>query len=212
MPAMIVWPVSSSVWTWKVGSSSESESSALPSLSWSAFVLGSIATGSPARGTPCARGRSGASRSQSVSPVVVLLRPRPATMSPAYDDVDVLAWLACMRRMRPMRSLRSLRGVVDLRALLERARVDAEVRELAVGVGHDLERQRRERLVVARPCARRVSSPLMSMPSIGREVERRRQVVDDRVEQRLHALVLERRAAEHGHELDGERAGADARA
>jgi hypothetical protein len=34
-----------------------------------------------------------------------------------------------------------------------------------------------------------------------RDVERRRQVVDDRVEQRLHALVLERRAAEHRHDL-----------
>ena len=32
-----------------------------------------------------------------------------------------------------------------------------------------------------------------------RDVGRRRQEVDDRVEQRLHALVLERRAAEHRH-------------
>jgi hypothetical protein len=31
----------------------------------------------------------------------------------------------------------------------------------------------------------------------GRNVDRRRQIVDDRVEQRLHALVLEGRAAEH---------------
>ena len=42
-----------------------------------------------------------------------------------------------------------------------------------------------------------------------RDVERRRQVVDDRVEQRLHALVLERRAAEHRHDLQRERALAD---
>ena len=35
------------------------------------------------------------------------------------------------------------------------------------------------------------------MPLHRRDVERRRQVVDHRVEQRLHALVLERRAAEH---------------
>ena len=44
MPEMIVWPVSSSVRTWNVGSSSDSAPSALPSLSWSTFVLGSIAT------------------------------------------------------------------------------------------------------------------------------------------------------------------------
>jgi hypothetical protein len=31
-------------------------------------------------------------------------------------------------------------------------------------------------------------------------VERRRQIVDHGVEQRLHALVLERRAAQHRHE------------
>ena len=44
MPAMIVWPVSSSVRTWKVGSSSDSAPSALPSLSWSTLVFGSMAT------------------------------------------------------------------------------------------------------------------------------------------------------------------------
>ena len=43
----------------------------------------------------------------------------------------------------------------------------------------------------------------------GRDVDRRRQVVDDRVEHGLHALVLERGAAEHRHELERERAGAD---
>ena len=44
MPAMIVWPVSSSVRTWKVGSSSESRWIAVPSFSWSPFDLGSTAT------------------------------------------------------------------------------------------------------------------------------------------------------------------------
>jgi hypothetical protein len=44
MPEMIVWPVSSSVRTRNVGSSSESDLSALPSLSWSDLVFGSIAT------------------------------------------------------------------------------------------------------------------------------------------------------------------------
>ena len=44
MPAMIVWPVSSSRCTWKVGSSSASFWIAVPSFSWSLFVLGSMAT------------------------------------------------------------------------------------------------------------------------------------------------------------------------
>ena len=42
------------------------------------------------------------------------------------------------------------------------------------------------------------------MPVDGREVERGGQVVDDGVEQGLHALVLERGAAEHGHDLAGD--------
>ena len=41
---MIVCPVSSSKRTTNVGSSSESDWSAFPSFSWSAFVFGSIAT------------------------------------------------------------------------------------------------------------------------------------------------------------------------
>ena len=55
-----------------------------------------------------------------------------------------------------------------------------------------------------------------SSPSVGvdaddrRHVERRRQVVDDRVEHRLDALVLERRAGEHGHDPVLERAQAQA--
>ena len=47
------------------------------------------------------------------------------------------------------------------------------------------------------------------IPVIARDVERAGQVVDDRVEQRLHTLVLERGAAEHGHDLAGDGGGAD---
>ena len=46
---------------------------------------------------------------------------------------------------------------------------------------------------------------LGSMPAHRRNVERARQVVDDRVEQRLDALVLERRAEQHRRELARER-------
>ena len=54
------------------------------------------------------------------------------------------------------------------------------------------------------------SSLSILRPLIGGDVGRRRQVVDHGVEQRLHALVLEGRAAEHGHEGIGDRALADA--
>ena len=48
------------------------------------------------------------------------------------------------------------------------------------------------------------------MPLIGGMSSRRRQIIDHRVEQRLDALVLEGRAAQHRHEGEGDRALADA--
>ena len=44
MPEISVWPVSSLVRTWKVGSSSARRASAVDIFSWSIFVFGSIAT------------------------------------------------------------------------------------------------------------------------------------------------------------------------
>ena len=94
-------------------------------------------------------------------------------------------------------------------ALLELARVDAREGERTdERVVHDLERKRRERRGV-----RRLAS--VGLVGVGihafdrRNVERARQIVDDRVEQRLDALVLERRAAQHRHEREVERALAD---
>ena len=104
---MIVWPVSSSVRTWNVGSSSESEPSALPSLSWSTLVLGSTATEMTGSGNSMRSSTIGCVGSQSVSPVVVFLRPTAATMSPAKTASMSSRWFACICRMRPIRSLRS---------------------------------------------------------------------------------------------------------
>ena len=86
--------------------------------------------------------------------------------------------------------------VEDASAFLELARVDAEVGELAdVGVGHDLEGERGEGLGVGGFALglRRLRLAFASRDDAGdgRNLERRRQQFDDRVEQRLHALVLE---------------------
>ncbi len=53
---------------------------------------------------------------------------------------------------------------------------------------------------------------MREMPLDGRHVDRRREVIDDRVEQRLHALVLERGAAEDRRELHRARRRANERA
>src|SRR2546425_7322644 len=95
--------------------------------------------------------------------------------------------------------------VVHARARLERAGVHTEEDQLAdVLIVHDLEGQRRERRVVGR-------LPLFDLFGLGidaldrRDVQGRRQVVDHRIQQRLHALVLEGRAAEDRKELHADR-------
>ena len=97
------------------------------------------------------------------------------------------------------------RGVGQRHAALELARVDAAERDRAdVLEAHDLEGQQRQRVFVDRPAQGR----LARLDIDAREclaIGGRGQEVDDGVEQRLHALVLEGRAAHHRIEgsLDG---------
>ena len=83
MPEISVWPVSSFVATWNVGSSSASRPSAIDIFSWSAFVCGSTATLMTGSGKVIVSSLTGASRAASVSPVTTCLMPTPAAMSPA---------------------------------------------------------------------------------------------------------------------------------
>ena len=105
MPAMIVWPVSSSDETRKVGSSSASRWSAVASLSWSPFVFGSIATEMTGSGNVIDSSTIGAESTASVSPVVVNFSPTAAAISPAAISSRSSRWFACIWRMRPMRSV-----------------------------------------------------------------------------------------------------------
>ena len=123
-------------------------------------------------------------------------------MSPAYAAGISWRLLACIWSRRPTRSLRSRRTFSTCWPGFDAARVDAQIGQVAdVLVGHHLEDERGERLVVARPCAWPASSVLQVDALDRRHVERRRQVGDDRVEQRLHALVLERGAAHDRHDV-----------
>jgi len=107
IPEITVWFVSSSVRTRKVGSSSDNDFSALPNLSWSSFVFGSIATWITGSGNSMRSRMTRLLRSHSVSPVVVSLKPSPATMSPAIATSRSSRWFACINKIRPRRSLRS---------------------------------------------------------------------------------------------------------
>ena len=93
---MIVWPVSSSLWTWKVGSSSASFWIAVPSFSWSPLVFGSIATSMTGAGKVIDSRITGLSGSDSVSPVVVCFRPFTATISPAPTPGRSSRLFACI--------------------------------------------------------------------------------------------------------------------
>ena len=102
-----------------------------------------------------------------------------------------------------------LGGVEERGARVERAGIDAAERDRAdERVVHDLECEHRQRRIVRlRALDFRIILGVDALD--GRHVERRRQVVDNRVEQRLDALVLERGAAQHRVEGAGQNGLAD---
>ena len=78
--------------------------SAIDILSWSALVFGSTASSMTGSGKVIDSSTIGLSSADSVSPVVVFLRPTAAAMSPALTDSISSRWLACSCRRRPTRS------------------------------------------------------------------------------------------------------------
>ena len=101
-------------------------------------------------------------------------------------------------------------GVEHGRARRQLAGVDPDVDQLAqVRVGGDLVGQPGERLVVG-GLALDLGVLVVGLVALDRgDVQRRREVLHHRVEQRLHALVLERGAGQDRVELVGERGAAD---
>ena len=154
MPAMIVWPVSSSLRTWKVGSSSASRWMAVPSLSWSPLVLGSMAT------LITGAGKVIDSRIDRLGLVAQRVAGGGVLQAHHRDDLAghrgrallALVGVHLVDLADPL--LAALGRVQHLRAGLQRAGVDPDVGQLAeVLVRHDLEGQGGERLA-------RVSVPL----------------------------------------------------
>ena len=118
MPAMRVWPVSSSVLTLNVGSSSASFWSPIESLSMSALVLGSIAILMTGSGKSIDSSTTGLLGSQRVSPVRVSFSPTMAQMSPARTVSTSSRELACMKSRRPARSFFSFVAFIIASPLL----------------------------------------------------------------------------------------------
>ena len=140
-------------------------------------------------------------RSQSVSPVKVFFKPTRARYRPRRSRSISSRWLACICSSRPIAPAGPWSSCRH-RSQPKRARIDAEIRQSAdERVGDDLEGQRE------RTARRRWTMKLQCFVGLGigrdqrGEVQRRRQIIDDRVEHRLHALVLQGGAAEHGDQL-----------
>ena len=120
-------------------------------------------------------------------------------MSPAISLFDVLAVVGVHEQHAADALFLVLGRIENRRARLDLARIDAAEGDRAdEGVVHDLEAEHRERLVIVRHAndfLARVDVVALDAAAI----DGRGQIVDDRVEQRLHALVLEGRAAEDRH-------------
>ena len=130
------------------------------------------------------------------------------------DDVarigflDVLA-VVRMHQQHAADALLLLAGRVhDAGARGQDARIDAAEGDGAdERIVHDLEREQRQRLLVVR-LAHDLVALVVGALDRG-HVERRRQIIDDGVEQGLHALVLEGGAAQHRIERAGQHGLAD---
>ena len=181
----------------------------MPILSWSALVFGSTATEMTGSGKVICSRTIGYFSSQSVSPVRGLAQADGGGDVAGANLLDLLAMVRVHLEQAADALALALGGVVDVGAAAQHAAVDAEERELAdEGIGRDLEGERREGLAVAGVAHDR-GLALGGCAFDRRAVERRREEVDDRVEHRLDALVLQRRAAEDRDELGADGAGAE---
>ena len=111
MPAMINCPVSSSVKTRNVGSSSDNRCNASDILSRSAFELGSTAIEMTGSGKVGGSSITSSSLSHKVSPVVTLRSPTMAAMSPEYTAFTSVRLSACNMIRRLTRSRLRVRGL-----------------------------------------------------------------------------------------------------
>ena len=90
-------------------------------------------------------------------------------------------------------------------ASLQLSGVHADERQLSdKRIGHDLERQRRKRLFVVRLARDRL--PVIRIRAVRLAyIQRRRQIIHHRIQQRLHTFVLERRSHHHRKHLQRDR-------
>ena len=125
------------------------------------------------------------------------------------DLLDVLTLVGVHLQQSADALATALGGVVDARARSQHAGVDADEGEgTHEGIGHDLEDEGREGLLVFRLALHFVAIGIDALD--GRDVQGRRHVAHHRVEHGLDALVLEGGATHHRREGQRDAALADA--
>ena len=198
---MIVWPESSSVRTLKVGSSSASRDSAIAHL----FLVG-LGLGLDGHRDHRLRERDGAQRNgmmrraERVAGLQILQAHAGADV--AGQNLGHILALVGVHLHQAADAIGLAGARIQHRvAGLQRTRVDAHEAELAEWIVDDLEGQRRKRLTVVR-LARHDLVVMRGIDAFNRRlVERAGQIIDDRVEQRLNALVLECASANYREDL-----------
>ena len=147
MPAMMVWPDSSSVLTRNDGSSCARRCSAMPIFSWSALVFGSTACEITGSGNTM---RSSVTMASGIAQGFArghFLQAHAGGDVAGADFLDFFAVVGVHLHDTADALLLAADRVVDAVARLQHARVDAHEGQLAdERVGHQLERQRRELL------------------------------------------------------------------
>src|SRR5471032_2647268 len=208
MPLRMVWPLSWSVETRKDGSSWARRTSAMPIFSWSALVLGSMATSMTGSGNSIFSRITGLFGSHSVSPVVEYFSPAKATMSPA-GFLDVLAAVGVHQQHAADALGLVLHRIQGACARSDHAGIDAHEGDGAdKRVVHDLEGETGEGRLVVGGTGDFITLGIDAHQ--GRNVERAGEIVDYGIQQGLNALVLEGGAAHHRHKVKAVGALADA--
>src|ERR1700761_8966646 len=125
----------------------------------------------------------------------------------AREDLRDLLTLVGVHLQQTADTLRLARTRVQHRVTgLQLSRVHTDKDQLAdEGVGHDLEAQGRKRLVVGR-LANQLLLRILGIDALNRRnIQWARQIIHHRIEQRLNALVLERRPAQHREDVHRDR-------
>ena len=158
-----------------------------PSLSWSTLVFGSMATWMTGSGNSIRSGRPVGAIAEGVAGGHVLEAETGNDVA-GHGDVEVFALVGVHQEEAPDALALLLRRVVDLVALVDRAGVPGSRSTSRAGSDTILKAS-----AAKEPSRRRAARRAISLDvrALGRrDVERRWQVVDHRVEHRLDTLVL----------------------